>query len=60
MHRFHSWYLQMSKEEDPMHMFGVKFRNHDFFNGEDDLWVNFDYVHAIYHQDALNISIITI
>jgi hypothetical protein len=50
----------MSKEEDPMHMFGVKFRNHDFFNGEDDLWVNFDYVHAIYHQDALNISIITI
>jgi hypothetical protein len=50
----------MSKEEDPMHMFGVKYRDHNFFIGEDVLWVNFEYVHAIYRRDALNISLITI
>jgi hypothetical protein len=60
MHRFHRWYLRMSKENDPKQMFGVKYRDHDFFTGEDDFWVNFEDVYAIYRQDALDISIITI
>jgi hypothetical protein len=50
----------MSKENDPKQMFGVKYHDHDFFTGEDDFWVNFEDVHAIYCRDALDISLITI
>ena len=34
MFKFHRWYLQKSKEE--MLMFGVKYRDHNFFCGKDD------------------------
>jgi hypothetical protein len=60
MHRFHRWYLRISKEKDSKQMFGVKYHDHDFFTGEDDFWVNFEDVHAIYHRDSLDISLITI
>jgi hypothetical protein len=60
IHRFHRWYLRMSKENDPKLMFGIKYRDHDFFTGEDDFWVNFENVHVIYRRDALDISLITI
>jgi hypothetical protein len=60
MHKFHRWYLQMSKEGDPMHMFGVKYHDHEFFAREDDFRMNFEDVHVIYHRDALDISIFTI
>ena len=53
----HKWYMRMSNDE--MNMFGVKYHNHDFFCGEDDFWVNFELLHHIYHQQALDISIIT-
>ena len=53
----HKWYMHMSNDE--MNMFGVKYHNHDFFCGEDDFWVNFELLHHIYHQQALDISIIT-
>jgi hypothetical protein len=33
MHRFHRWYLRMSKENNPKQMFGVKYRGHNFFTG---------------------------
>jgi hypothetical protein len=44
----------MSKEND------LCYCDHDFFTGEDDFWVNFKDVHAIYRRDALDISLITI
>jgi hypothetical protein len=50
----------MSKEGDPMHMFGVKYHDHEFFAREDDFRMNFEDVHVIYHRDALDISIFTI
>jgi hypothetical protein len=50
----------MSKENNLNQMFGVKYCNHDFFTGEDDFYVNFEDVHAIYCQDSLDISLITI
>jgi hypothetical protein len=59
MFKFHRWYLKMLKEET--HMFGVKYRDHDFFSREeDDFWVDIELMHAIYHQGALDISIIAI
>jgi len=59
MFNFHRCYLKMSKEDTQM--FGVKYHDHDFFSGgEDDFWVDFELMHAIYRRDALNISLITI
>jgi len=46
MYNLHKWYLQMSKNK--MIMFGVKFRDQDFFRGEDDFWVYFKVLHHIY------------
>jgi hypothetical protein len=41
-------------------MFGVKYCDQDFFRGEDDFWVDFEMVHAVFRRDALDISILTI
>ena len=48
----------MSNDEGKM--FGVKYCDHDFFRGEDDFWVYFENLYHIYHQQALDASIITI
>jgi len=45
---------------DEMDMFGVKYRDHDCYRGEDDFWVYFELLHHIYQQQALDVSIITI
>ena len=58
MFNLHRWYLRMAKDE--VKMFGVKYRDHDFFRGEDDFWVYFEDLFHIYHRQALNASIITI
>ena len=39
MFNLHRWYLRMAKDE--WKMFGVKYRDHDFFREEDDFWVYF-------------------
>ena len=39
-------YLQKSKEE--IYMFGIKYRDQDLFHGDDDFWVEFEHVHAVY------------
>jgi hypothetical protein len=49
----------MLKENDPKQMFEVMYRDRDF-TGEDDFWVNFEDVHAIYRGHALDLSLITI
>ena len=38
----------------------VKYRDHDFFRGEDDFWVYFENLYHIYHRQALDVSIFTI
>ena len=58
MFNLYRWYMRMSNEK--MDMFGVKYRDHDFYRGEDDFWVYFEDLHAIYHRQALDVSIITI
>ena len=47
MYNLHKWYRQMSKKE--MNMFGLKYRDQDFFRREDDFWVDFELLHHIYH-----------
>jgi len=58
MYNLHKCYMRVSNDE--MHMFGVKYRDHDFFHGEDDFWVDFELLHHIYRRQALDVSIITI
>ena len=48
MFNLHKWYLRMSNDE--MKILGVKYRDHDFFRGEDDFWVYFKNLHHIYHR----------
>ena len=47
MFNLHRWYLRMSNDEGKM--FEVKYRDHDFFRGEDDFWVYFDNIYDISH-----------
>ena len=58
MFNLHRWYLRMSNDEGKM--FGVKYRDHDFFYGEEDFWMNFENLYHIYHRQAFDASIITI
>ena len=58
MLNLHRWYLRMSNDEGKM--FGVKYRDHNFYRGEDDFWVYFEDLYHIYHRQALDASIITI
>ena len=39
-------------------MQGAKFTDEDFFRGEGIIWLNWEEVYQLYHQDALDISII--
>ena len=57
MFNLNRWYLRMSNDEGKM--FGVKYRDHDFFHGE-DFWVYFKNLYHIYHRQALDPTIITI
>ena len=52
--------MVLANAKDEGKMFGVKYRDHDFFRGEDDFWVYFKDIYRIYHRQALDASIITI
>ena len=56
MFNLHRWYLRMSNDQGKM--FGVKYRDHDFFRGEEEVY--FENLYHIYHRQALDASIITI
>ena len=58
MFNLHRWYLRKSNDE--MKIFGVKYRDIDFYHGDDNLWVYMDNIYHIYHRQALDASIITI
>ena len=58
MYNFHKWYLQKSKEE--MRIFVVKYRDQDFFRGEDNFWVDIELMHTIYRREALKVSFLCI
>ena len=41
-------------------MHGAKFRDDDFLHGESVIWLNWEEVYQLFHQDALNISIVSL
>ena len=41
-------------------MHGAKFRDDDFLHGESVIWLNWEEVYQLYHQDALDISLVSL
>jgi len=41
-------------------MQGAKFTSDDFLRGEGMIWFNWEEVYQLYHQDALDISIVSL
>ena len=58
MRRLHDLYMKAMTACD--FMLGVKFSDDDFFRGEGIIWIEWEEVYQLYHQDALDISIISL
>lgn len=56
MRRFHQWYLEQSRSK--RRMFGVRVKDHDFFNGEETIWLEFKDIYEVYHKDAMDVSLV--
>lgn len=57
MWRLHDWYLKASKEGSNMIFVGIK--DEHFFNGVEEMYVEFDELFQLYNQDALDKTIIS-
>ena len=57
MRRLHNLYMKAMA--DLQFMQGAKFTDDDFLRGEGIIWINWKEVYQLYHQDQLDISIIS-
>ena len=39
-------------------MFGVHYKDEHFFHGDDIIWIDFEEIFQLYHQDAVDVSLI--
>ena len=59
MHRFHQWYMTMSKKG--RERFGMLVRPDDFSGeGEKVVWLKFKDIYDVYHLDVLNTDLIIV
>jgi len=58
MRRLHDLYMKAMR--DCNFMQGAKIGDEDFFRGEAIIWIDWEEVYQLYHQDALDISIVTL
>ena len=58
MRRLHDCY--MNAMVDLNFMQGAKFTDDSFFHGEGSIWINWEEVYQLYHQDTLDISIVSL
>nr|TKW20837.1 hypothetical protein SEVIR_4G115700v2 [Setaria viridis] len=57
MYEFHQWYMEQSAKERVV--FALRVKPIDFFGeGEKLLWYQFKDIYEVYHQDALDVSLI--
>lgn len=56
MRRLHDRYMLAMLSR--LFMKGAKFKDEDFFCGEGIRWIDWEEVYQLYHQDALDISMI--
>lgn len=58
MYELHGWYMKHSVNE--REMLGLKVNPIDFFGeGEKVLWLQFKNIYEVYHQDALDASLVS-
>jgi hypothetical protein len=55
--KLHDYYMLASS--NGMFMMGVTVNDEYYFRGEDAIWLNFEELYQLYHQDALNISFLS-
>ena len=58
MRRLHQLYMKAML--DCNFMQGAKIGDEDFFRGEAIIWIDWEEVYQLYHQDSLDISIVTL
>ncbi|RLN03808.1 uncharacterized protein C2845_PM13G07650 [Panicum miliaceum] len=58
MRELHRWYLKESR--DGTIMFAARIKNEHFHLGPDDVWIEFEIPWFLYHQDALDKSLLSI
>ena len=52
MHELRAWYLKASARKDVM--FRARVQDRHFNQGMDDVWIEFENLYDLYHQDALD------
>jgi hypothetical protein len=57
MRRLHDYYMLTSSRNDCM--LGARIKDEDYFHGEDVIWLYFEELYQLYHQDALDISFVS-
>ena len=58
MRRLHDLYMKTMRECNFMQ--GAKIGDEDFFRGEAIIWIDWEEVYQLYHQDALDISMVAL
>ena len=56
MRRLHDRYMIMMSQ--CVFISGAKIKDDDFFRGEAIIWINWEEVYQLYHQDALDVSMV--
>ena len=58
MRELRAWYLKASARKDVM--FRARVQDRHFNRGMDDVWIEFDNLYDLYHQDALDKSLLSV
>ena len=56
MHELHAWYLKASASKDVV--FRARIQDRHFHRGMDDIWIEFENLYDLYHQDTLDKSLL--
>ena len=52
MRELHQWYMKVSATKDVI--FRARVQDRHFHRGMDDVWIEFENLYDLYHQDALD------
>ena len=52
MRELHQWYMKASATKDVI--FRARVQDRHFHRGMDDVWIEFENLYDLYHQDALD------
>ena len=58
MCELHQWYMKSSAEGHIM--FASRIKDSHFHWGIDDVWIDFEHLWFLYHQDALDMSLVSV